>query len=344
LKADGENARLLQHALRAAGALAALLGLGTLGYVVIEGWSAFDAFYMTVITLATIGYGETHPLSEAGRLFTVLLIFVGVGNLAYAFGGTTGFLAAGGLEAWRRRSRLENTLNTITGHTIVCGCGRLGSAVTRALLRQGASVVVVDRDGHALRRFLTEHPELPHVVGDAAEDEVLLEAGARRANALVAALNDDASNVFLTLSARVLNARLVIYGKADDPSTLQKLERAGANVQFSPAHVAGTRIANQILRPGLTEVIGFASESEPDELGIEEVSPTQLGLQGGRTLGDTPVWGKADLLVLGVRRIDGHLVFPPRPEIVLGPEDRVLVMGRPASLTAVLGIDVTTAR
>ena len=339
---DPENARLLAHARRAAGVLGALLAAGTLGYCAIEGWRWLDALYMTVITLTTIGFGETHPLSDAGRVFTIALIFVGAGNLAYALGGMTQFFASGGLDAWRRRTRMTHTLETISGHTIVCGCGRLGGAVAGALVRQGAQVVVVDRSAHALARFVSDAPAAAFVEGDASEDDILKRAGIERARALVAALNDDASNVFLTLTARVLKADLAIYGKADDPSTLLKLERAGANVQFSPALVAGQRIAHQILRPRLTEVVAFSAGAEADDLGIEEVTLEQLRRPAGAPLGETPVWGRPELMVLGVRRGDGTMLFPPTRNHRLASGERVLVMGRLADLGAALGADVLT--
>ncbi len=337
---DAENARILAHARRAGIVLGALLTAGTLGYVSLEGWPWLDALYMTVITLTTIGFGETHPLSDAGRVFTMALIFVGAGNLAYTLGGTTHFFASGGLDAWRRRRRMTRTLASISGHTIVCGCGRLGGAVAGALVKQGAQVVVIDRSPHALARFLGDSPGAAFVEGDASEDEVLKRAGIERARALVAALNDDASNVFLTLTARVLKADLAIYGKADDPATLLKLERAGANVQFSPALVAGQRVAHQIMRPQLTEVVAFSAGAEADDLGIEEVTLAQLRRPVGAPLGGTPVWGRPDLMVLGVRRPDGTLLFPPRSEHALAAGERVLVMGRLADLGAALGADV----
>jgi voltage-gated potassium channel len=230
---------------------------------------------------------------------------------------------------------MERTLDKLHGHTIVCGCGRLGTAIVHELLAHKTPVVVVERDDAVIRR-LEDAGDVPFVHGDAAEDEVLVSAGVKRAHALVAALNDDASNVFLTLTARVMNPRLVIYGKADDPGTLTKLERAGANHTFSPSYVAGHRIACQIVRPAITELIGIATGKSTLELGIEEVVAGRLGLATGTRLAQTPLWGKADIMVLAIKTHEGAVVFPPKAEHVLHRDDRVVVMGSPSELAASL--------
>lgn len=326
-----DNRTIRRHAKRAGLVMLLLLGGGAIGYHLIEGWPLFDALYMTVITLSTIGYGETHPLSDGGRLFTVAMILMGVGNLAYVIGASTEFFAAGGLEAYRRRARMERTLATLENHTIICGYGRLGSAVAAELELHHAPFVVVERSEEVAEK-LAQDGNFTFVHGDAGDDEVLLRAGIERAQALVAALNDDATNVFLTLTARVLNPRVVIYGKADDPTSLVKLARAGANHQFSPALVAGNRVAHQILRPAVNDLVGILTGRGRQELSIEEVIASRLGIAPGALLSTTPLWGKPDLMVLAIKTADGTIVFPPRPDYVLGPDDRVVVMGKPDQL------------
>ena len=325
-----ENIRILQHARRGTALLVGILSTGTLGYMVIEGWGLLDALFMTVITLSTIGYGETHPLSPMGRLFTIGLILFGVGMAAYLLAGGTSFFVAGGVEAFRRRQRMHDQLRRISDHTIVCGFGRLGSAIVAELQHRGAKVVVVERNAEAMERLSALR--VPYLIGDASQDEVLIAAGIMRARTLVAAVNDDAHNVFLTLSARVLtrdeNPSLHIHGKADDPASLQKLKRAGADHQFSPPQVLGHRIAHQILRPAVTDLIGFTQGRGGEELAIEEVEIAHLQLPVGTKLSQSPLWGRQDVLVLSVRRLDGTLVFPPKGDLVLEPTDRAVVMGR----------------
>ncbi len=338
MQAPTQPIDLRDHAVRAVMILVLVLAIGSLGYHLIEGWSFFDALYMTVITLSTIGYGETHPLSTAGRVFTLFIILVGVGNLAYAFATTTQFFATGGLLAYRRRVKMQHNLEKLSGHTIVCGCGRLGSAIVHELRQRGVPFVIVERDAEIVSRLADEKGGgTLYVHGDAAEDDVLITAGVLRATALVAALNDDANNVFLTLTARVLNPTLVIYGKADDPATLVKLERAGANHTFSPSLVAGHRIAHQIIRPTITELVGIATGRDAVELAIEEVVAGALGVAPQTPLSATHFWGTPGLLVLAIRTHEGAVVFPPRADHPLHPEDRIVVMGSPARLTELTG-------
>jgi len=238
-----ENIRILQHARRGTLLLVGMLSVGTVGYMALEGWSFLDALFMTIITLSTIGYGETNPLSPVGRVFTIDLILFGVGTAAYLLAGGTSFFVAGGVEAFRRRQRMHDQLRRITDHTIVCGFGRLGSAIVSELQQRGAKVVMVERNAEAMERLSALR--VPYLIGDASQDEVLIAAGIMRARTLVAAVNDDAHNVFLTLSARVLtrdtNPTLHIHGKADDPASLQELKRAGADHPQSVSAVGQAR-------------------------------------------------------------------------------------------------------
>lgn len=330
-----ENQRIRRTAARTAALVMAILIAGSAGYALIEGWPLLDSLFMTVITLATIGYGEIHPLSTAGRLFTIAIIFLGVGTLGYAFAEVTAFLAGGGLRAYRRRERLERMMQQLQGHTIVCGCGRLGTALVEELHAEHMPFVVIDRDARVVER-LGLRGDIAFIQGDANEDAVLHAAGVDRASTLVAALNDDSSNVFLTLTARVLtketNPALVIHGKAEDPATLVKLERAGANHVFSPGRVVGHRIAHQILRPAITELIGLSTRKGDLELGIEELQAQNVGAVG-KTLRESGLWGRPELMVLAVKTRDGGVVFPPKPDEPLQHGDRVVLLGRPDQLT-----------
>lgn len=333
-----ENQRIRRGFLLGAGLLAATLGTGVAGYRYIEGWPLIDSVYMTVISIATVGYGETRPLSDTGRLFTIALILIGVGILGFLFAEGSAFLAGGGLGAYRRRERMARMLTELRDHTIVCGYGRLGTALVDELLAQEMPFVVIDRDPKVIEK-LQGKPNVAVLRGDANEDEVLRHAGIDRATTLVAALNDDASNVFLTLTARVLtkesNPRLVIHGKADDPASLVKLERAGADHTFCPSRVLGHRIAHQILRPAVTELVGLATGKGSVELSIEETLAEKLG--PGQQLRQTALWGKSDLLILAVKTADGELLFPPKGDVVLKPGDRVVVLGKSGVLDRVVG-------
>jgi voltage-gated potassium channel len=332
---DLENRVLVRHTVLAALFLLTVLAGGTIGYVLIEGWSAFDGFYMTVITLATIGYGETHELSVPGRVFTLGLIFLGVGYLGYAFGGVVRFFATGGLVEFRRRQRMEKLRKSLRDHVIICGGGRLGEAIIESLRTRHTHLVLVDRSAAVLQRW-SDDQQIVTVCGDATDDEVLREAGVEHASVLVAALNDDASNVFLVLGARVLNPGLKVFGKADDPSTVRKLERAGCDHPFSPGMVTGHRIAAQILRPTVMQILSLSERDGSVELSVEELPAHSLGVSSPTLMRDLPIWGKAELLVLAVHRQGGQLVFPPRADTSVEATDRIVILGR--------AVTVATAR
>jgi len=328
-----ENARIRHDAVRAGMVMVGLVAFGTGGYVLLEGWSVFEALYMTAITLSTIGFGEVRPLTETGRAFTLLLIITGVGNLAYALGATTEFFAAGGLDDYRRRARMERYLKEVHGHTIVCGYGRLGSAIVRELAAAKALLVIVERDPTALAEL--RELGVPFVEGDAGDDDVLHAAGIARAGTLVAALNDDAANVFLTLTARVLNPAVIIYGKAEDPQSLIKLERAGANVHFSPAVVAGHRVAMQILRPSITEVVDLPAGNGVFELAMQEVKVADLTKsERAAPLSPSSLWGTRKLMILAVKTASGEILFPAPPGHDLQADDRLVVMGEAKTVVA----------
>ena len=322
----GEEQGMMRTAVAAGLVALILLMVGTTGYHLLEGWPLFDAFYMTVITLSTVGYGEVRPLSTAGRVLSIVLILGGVGTLGYTLGATTEFFAHGGWEASRRRRRMRHLLDTIENHTIVCGYGRLGKAVVEVLRHNGNRVVVVDLDAVRLGK-LPKDEDLLHYVGNAQDDEVLIAAGVRRARALVAAVDSDAANVFLTLSARELNPEIVLYGKADDPKSLQKLERAGANHVFSPATVAGHRVGWQIVQPDVTDLLDIATRRGEYELTIEEVRIGDMLRPGGTTLRDTHLWGAKAMLIVAVKHGDGSVEFPPRADMAITAEDRAVILG-----------------
>ena len=314
---------------KAASVAVLLLLVGTFGYHVLERWPLFDAFYMTVITLSTVGYGEVQPLSVPGRVLSIVLILGGVGTLGYSLGATAEFFAHGGWEDSQRRRRMKRSLETIENHTIVCGYGRLGRAVVEVLRQNGHRVVVVDHNAAALDKLTDDEGLLP-CTGNAQDDDVLIAAGVRRARALVAAVDSDAANVFLTLSARELNPDITLYGKADDPKSLQKLERAGANQVFSPATVAGHRVGWQIVKPDVTDLLDIATRRGEYELTIEELRIGDQLRPGGTTLRDTELWGAQSLMIVAVKHADGTVEFPPRAEMQVTAEDRVVVLGKRA--------------
>lgn len=243
-------------------ALGALIIIGVAGYMFIEGWSALDALWMVVITMTTIGYGEVHPLSPPGRVFTIGLIVAGVSVGAYVMSWVTRELIEGGLQRALDARRIKKQMMTLSDHYIVVGFGRLGRAVAEELKMSGENVVVIDRAPVDL--------DVPHIVGDGADDGILRQAGIDRARGLAVAVSSMADAVFVTLSARQLNPNLYIITRADDPKEAQKAKRAGANTVISPHTMGGFRIAHGLVRPHSTSFLDLATLASHADIDLDE--------------------------------------------------------------------------
>jgi voltage-gated potassium channel len=283
-------------------ALLAVLGVmiaGSVGYLVL-GFSPLDAVYQTVTTITTVGFRELHPLNPAGKIFTIVLILAGVGTAFYMFSVVLETLVEGHLRQLLGRRRMERDIARMSGHAIVCGWGRVGRAVGGYLAGQGAQVVVVDNDAE---RVAT----VPHaaLAGDVTDDDVLRKAGIMRARALVAAINTDAENVYVTLSARALRPDLVIIARARTEASEPKLLRAGATRVVNPQRIGGQRIAAAALQPNVVEFLDVVMHDGSLEFRLEEV-PVRAGSRlAGRTLGALSVGESTGALVLAVRTKEG---------------------------------------
>jgi voltage-gated potassium channel len=243
---------------------AVLLGFfilfGTAGYGVVERWGLLDSFYMTIITISTVGFTEVHPLDTPGRLFTSILIVGGVGTMLYAFGVFAETLSEGHFLEFRRVRRLERKVNALRDHFIVCGYGRIGSQVVSEFETSGHQYVVIDNNRDAIDR-LREEDRL-HIEADAASEEVLKEAGIEHARALISAVDSDERSVYITLIARAMNPKLWIVARASRAASIRRLELAGANQAVSPYLMAGHRMAEMALDPNLEDP--DATQPSPD--------------------------------------------------------------------------------
>jgi voltage-gated potassium channel len=229
--------------------LAIVIVFGTAGYMAVEGWSPLDAFYMTIITISTVGFSEIHPLGTAGRIFTSLLIVSGVGTMLYAFGVFAETLSEGHFLEFRRVRRLQRQVRELRDHFIVCGYGRMGTQVVREFQQSRHQYVVIDNNPEAVERL--RHEDRIHIEGDAADEAILKEAGIEHAQALISAVDSDERSVYITLIARALNPRLWIVARAGQPGSIRRLELAGANKAVSPYLMAGHLMAEMALNPKL---------------------------------------------------------------------------------------------
>lgn len=303
---------------------------GTVGYSLIEGWSAWDAFYMTVITVTTVGYGEVHPLSHAGRVFTVVVLLTGVGAFFYAFSLLMAMLAEGGFaERWERK-RESRMLDNLTDHFILCGYGRMGEIIAREFSRQHVAFVVVERNPE--RMHLAMDQGFLAVEADASNEDVLRKVRIDRARGLVAAVSTDAENVYTVLSARLLKPDLFIIGRAETEDAKTKLKRAGADRVISPYHIGGQQMAQTAMRPAVVDFVQIATSSENVELNMEQVHISEGSPLAGRTLVDASLRQRFGVVVVGIRRADGRMEFNPEPETAIRSGDDLVVLGRAESL------------
>jgi voltage-gated potassium channel len=305
--------------------LAAILTLGTLGYVLIEGWGTFDSMYMTVITLTTVGYAETHPLSQAGRVFTMFLALGGVFTVFYVAVDFVRVVVSGEIARALGRQRMERQLAGLKDHMIVCGFGRMGRFVCRQFSSQALPFVLVERNASLLEGFRMPAGIALH--GDATSEDVLRRAGVQNARALVTAAASDADNLYITMTARLLNEKLNIVARAEDEAAEVKLRRAGATRVVSPYAIGGQRVAQAVLRPNVLDFIDVATASEHLELQIEETEIAPSSRLVGQALRDSQVRKDLGIIVVAIKRARGGMLFNPAPDVVLESGDLLIVLG-----------------
>jgi len=312
-------------------ALFALIVLGgTLGYVLIEKWNAWDAFYMTVITVTTVGYKEVHDLSRVGQAFTVVLLFAGVGAALYTFTLLATIVVEGGLPKKLQRRRHERMLETIKDHFIICGYGRIGSIVAHQFQRQKVSYVVVERDGTRIQEAVDAGALT--LEADASREEVLKRAGIERARGLIAAVGTDAENVYTVLSARVLRPELFIVSRAETEDAIIKLTRAGADRVISPYAIGAVQIAQTALRPAVVDFVELATSSDNLELAMEEIPVSATSALVNQSIVNANLRQRFGVIVVGIQRTDRRMEFNPSPDAGIRAGDKLVVLGRPDSL------------
>ncbi len=307
-------------------ALGVVLVGGAIGYVVL-GFGVLDAAYQTVTTVATVGFREVRPLSSAGKIFTIVLILVGVGTALYTFSVVLETLVEGRLSEVFGRRRMERAIAGMSGHVVVCGWGRVGRSVGRFVGGARQDVVVID---HASARVA----DMATVLGDATDDTVLLRAGVERARALVAAVDTDAGNLFITLSARALNPGLFIVARARLDDSEAKLLRAGADRVVNPQQIGGARMAAFVRQPAVAEFLDVVMHDGSLEFRLEEVTIPDSSTLVGATLRDARVRDRTGALVLAIRKADGRFVTNPSPDTRLQHGDRLIAIGTATQLSA----------
>ena len=318
--------RIQKELMAGALALAGIFLIGTLWYSLVEGWRWEDAAYMTVITLATVGYGETHPLGSRGRLFTIALILMGVVNLGYIVNRFTAAVIEGYFLEGIRLRQQRRLMESLLGHYIICGFSRTGRQIAKEFLAEGVAFVIIDSELESVQKA----QEIGYIVfqGDATLDDTLLKVGIAKAICIVAALPSDAENLYTVLSAKTLNPDIRAIARASTEEAVQKLQRGGADAVISPYITGGKRMAAAALRPQILDFVDGILSGTDRQLYMEEFL-----LDSGRcpfvgqTLQKAKLRSQSGALVLAIRRLDGNLIGGPTGDTVLMSGDTLICMG-----------------
>jgi len=300
--------------------------LGSLfGYILIEHWSFFDALYMVVITLFSVGFMEVHKLSFLGRIVTMGLIVFGVGTVAYTLGQAIEMMVEGQFVKYRRMKNMEKKISNMDGHFIICGFGRVGHQVAHDFEAKKVPYFVIDSKPETAAEL--DPKGIPYIIGDMSSDEILLEAGIQKAKGLIACADSDTSNVFVTLSARVMNPKLFIVARAGIPATELKLKKAGANRVISPYFIAGNRIASMAIKPVAVDFLDTVMRSENVELEIEEYVIDGGADLAGKSLSDLQIKQRTGATILAIKSGSGKFNLQPIASTIVNHDDVLVALG-----------------
>jgi voltage-gated potassium channel len=308
-----------------------LLSFGVSGFVLLADYSIVNAVYMTVITITTVGFGEVAPLNDEAKLFTVILILTSVVVVGYALSVITEYiLSKNNLEELKQK-KMQKTIDNFSDHIIICGYGRNGKQAATKLLAHNKPFVIVEKSNEIIQKF--ESLEVPFVLGNANEDDVLIKAGIKRAKTLITALPDDADNLFVVLSARQINDDLQIISRASQETSYNKLKLAGANNVILPDRIGGDHMASLVVVPDLIEFIDNLSIVGKSDINIEEIKIEKLyNANEIRTIKDLDLRNKTGCTVIGFKGENGEYIVNPEAEIRLVPNSKIVVLGRPEQI------------
>lgn len=309
---------------------AGTISLGTLGYYFFEGMTFFDAFYMTIITVSTVGFSEIKPLTTVGRTITLIVIVMGISVGGYTIGMIARSFLEGELRIFFGRKKLEKRIAALANHFIICGYGRIGRIISAELADDQIPFVVIEKDAAAIEQL--QKNRYLWIQMDATSEEALLEAGIRRAKGLVTALPSDANNVFITLTAKGLQPDIFILSRASDHNNEDKLKRAGATRVVSPYLIGGRRMAQVLKRPTVVDFIDIAMMERHLGLMMEEAT---IGPQSdliGKNILDSNLRKDFGVIVVAIKKVSGEMIFNPMPGETLEGGDVIVVLGKMENL------------
>ena len=314
-----------RNIIRALIMLGLVLLVGTAGYVVIEGWQILDAIYMTVITITTVGYGEVRTVSPTGRVFTLALICMGMGIIAYTLGMVAQVMVEFQVRSILGRRKLGLKIKSIKNHYILCGYGRIGRIISQELKASRIPLLVIDSNPDSKQGL--EQQDIPYIIDDATSEDVLIEAGIERAKGLISVVLSDADNLFITMTARGLNPGLFILARAEEEQSHKKLLRAGANRVVLPYLIGGQKMAHTITKPAVTDFLELTVHDKNIELEMGEVLVKDRSRLKGVTLADSGIRQKMNVIIVAIRKENGEMAFNPSSETRIETGDTLIALG-----------------
>ena len=310
--------------------LFAVICAGTIGYSVFEDMSVFDAFYMTIITISSVGFSEVKPLSQVGRIITIIIIVSGISVLTYTLGQVARIFVEGELRKILGRRKLEKQISKLNDHYIICGFGRIGSIISRELSAENISFVVIEQDTEKIKQL--EEDNLLYLNMDATAEEALLQAGLKKAKGIVTAVKSDADNVFITLTAKGLRSDIFVLARASDVQNESKILRAGASRVVCPYLFGGRRMAQILKKPTVVDFIDSAMMDSQLGLSMEEAVVGPASDLIGKTLIDSQIRQRFGVVIVAIKKPTSEMVFNPTPMEKLEYQDTIVVIGKKEDL------------
>jgi len=320
-------------------ALFAVINFGTIGYMLIEDYTFTQAVFMTIITVATVGFGYIKELSPEGMWFSVFLIVTSIGIFAYAISSITQFIVNGVFSERIKTRNMIRKINKQKDHVIVIGYGRNGSQSVKDLTNENITTIIIDNDPEIIEKIALQNPEQLYIYGDATSDEVLKLAGISEARALIAALPDDASNLFVVITAHELNPGLKIISRASKINSVKKLKIAGASNVVMPDKIGGQHMAKLIAEPDIVEFMEYIMLKSNDEVHLEEISCNKLAnCFNNKSISELGIRNMSGANIIGMKNSDGHYLFNPQPETKLTSGDQLFALGSPLQIESLIRI------
>lgn len=313
--------------------LVIILMVGIIGYKFISNYSWLDAIYMTVITMTTVGFGEVVPLDYNSKIFTIFLILSSVVIMGYALSIITEYILSKNNIEDLKHKKMQKEINNFKNHVVICGYGRNGKQAAIKLLAHKKAFVVIEKNKEIEERL--QQDNVPYVIGNANEDDVLMQAGIDRASSFISALPNDADNLFVVLSTRQINKNINIISRASNESSYNKLKFAGANNVILPDKIGGDHMASLVVVPGLMEFLDNLSIVGKSGINVEEVAVEKLFRKEDiKTIKDLDLRKKTGCTIIGYKDENGEYIVNPEAELELAPKSKIIVLGRPEQIEA----------